>query len=237
MKNFHGTPEQGMGWPFLGLCASFRARFRAICLRGPSQGAAMNDITNWMQSNWYEFGSLFAQFAFLIAAVWIGRKILKSMRATQQQFGALLRLSMTEGSYNADDPSRLSETAHESMAPARSSVVASPMLSPVTERPVAPTNSSTSYAAFEKPHRAEAPSLSDELSGRTIATAPMSSSMEDSTPYVAAPLTLPEDEHSGGGIAAAGRGVVRWLNTPMVSSSGSSPWRRVVRWLQAPARS
>jgi hypothetical protein len=192
----------------------------------------MNDITNWMQNNWYEFGSLFAQFAFLIAAVWIGRKILKSMRATQQQFGALLRLSITEG---LEDRSKLSETAHETLT-VRSSVVASPMFSPVAERPAAPTNGSTSYAAFEKPHRPEAPSLSEELNGRAMASTPMTSSMEeDSTPYVAAPLTLPEDEH--GGIAAAGRGVVRWLQTPMASSGGSSPWRKVVRWLQAPARS
>jgi len=198
----------------------------------------MNDITNWMQSNWYEFGSLFAQFSFVIAAVWIGRKILKSMRATQQQFGALLRLSMTDGPYNPynhDERSKLSETAHEPMPRARSSVVASPMLGPAAERPSAPTNGSTSYAAFERPHRPEAPSLSDELSGRAIASEPMTSSMEDSTPYVAAPLTLPEDEH-GGGIAAAGRGVVRWLQTPMASSS-VSPWRRMMRWLQAPARS
>jgi hypothetical protein len=233
MKNFHGTPEQGRDWPFLGLCASFPAHNGAICLHGQSKGAAMNDITNWIQNNWYEFGSLFAQFAFLIAAVWIGRKILKSMRATQQQFGALLRLSMTEG---FEDRSKLSETAHETST-ARSSVVASPMFSPVAERPAAPTNGSASYAAFERPHRPEAPSLSEELNGRGMGSTPMSSFMEDSTPYAAAPLTLPEDEHGSGGIAAAGRGVVRWLQTPMAISGGSSPWRRVVRWLQAPARS
>ena len=193
----------------------------------------MNDIANWMQNNWYEFGSLLAQFAFLIAAVWLGRKILKSMRATQQQFGALLRLSMTEG---LEERSKVAETSHESMAPARPSVVASPMFSPVAERPAAPTNGSTSYAAFEKPHPPEAPSLSDELSGRPMASAPMTS-LDESTPYVAAPWTLPEDENSSGGIAAAGRGVVQWLNTPMASSSGTSPWRKIVRWLQAPARS
>lgn len=193
----------------------------------------MNDITNWIQNNWYEFGSLFAQFTFLIAAVLLGRKMLKSMRATQQQFGALLRLSITEG---LEDRSKVNETAHETSA-ARSSVVASSMLSPVPERPAAPTNGSTSYAAFERPHRSEAPSLSEELNAGAMASTPVSSSMEDSTPYVAAPLTLPEDEHGSGGIAAAGRGVVRWLQTPMASSSGPSPFRKVVRWLQAPARS
>lgn len=194
----------------------------------------MNEITTWIRSNWYEFGSLFAQFAFLMAAIWFGRKILRSIRATQQQFGALLRLSMTDGPYNIDERSNLSEAAHEPMPAARTSVVAGSMLGAVAERPAAPTNGSNSYAAFERPHQAEASSLPEELSDRTKASTPMTSS-EGSTPYVAAPLTLPEEDQSGG-IAAAGRGVVKWLNTPMAASKGPSPWKRAVRWLQAPAR-
>src|SRR5690348_7493767 len=62
-----------------------------------TKGAAMNEIMNWMQSNWYELGSLTAQFMFLFAGLWFAGKILKTMRATQQQMGALLRLSMTDG--------------------------------------------------------------------------------------------------------------------------------------------
>ena len=184
----------------------------------------MNEIINWMQNNWYELGSLFAQFTFLLVGLWFARKILKSMRATQQQFGALLRLSMTDG---LEERSETSEIAHESMPRAGAPVASSPVASPVMDQP-------TSYAAFELPTRPAAPSLSDELSGRATASTPMASA-HDSTPYVAAPLTLPEDGHSGGGIAAAGRGVVQWLQTPMTSSSGTSPWRKVVRWLQAPA--
>jgi hypothetical protein len=181
----------------------------------------MNEITDWIQSNWYELGSLFAQFTFLFAGLWFARKILKSMRATQQQFGALLKLSMTDG---LEERSQESETTHNPT----SSVVASSMLSPVMDRPTAPTHSFNSYAAFERPTRSEAPSLSDELSGRAQASAPIESA-DDATPYVAAPLTLPDEAH--------GNRVVRWLQTPMASNSGPSPLRRVVRWLQAPARS
>lgn len=207
----------------------------------------MNEIMNWIQNNWFEFGSLFAQFAFLLAAVWFGRRILKSMRATQQQFGALLRLSMTDG---LEEHSKDSEIAHEPITAPRPSVVASSMLSPALERPAAPpappVSRSTPYAAFERPARGEAVSLSDEMSGRArIDAAVMTATIEpeyeptdEPTPYVAAPLTLPDEEHGGNPIAAAGRGVVRWLQTPMASSkSRSSPWRRIVRWLQAPARS
>lgn len=57
----------------------------------------MNEISVWMRGNWYALGNLLAQFAFLIAAVWFARKILKTIRSTQEQFGALLKLSMSDG--------------------------------------------------------------------------------------------------------------------------------------------
>jgi len=55
----------------------------------------MNEFTAWMQSNWYALGNLLSQFAFLVAGVWFARQILKTMRASQEQVGALLRLSVT----------------------------------------------------------------------------------------------------------------------------------------------
>lgn len=57
----------------------------------------MNELNSWMQDNWYAFGNLFSQFAFLLAGVWFARKILRTMRASQEQFGALLKLSLTDG--------------------------------------------------------------------------------------------------------------------------------------------
>ena len=141
----------------------------------------MDQITNWVLNNWYEFGSLFTQFAFLIAVVWLGRKILTSLRAAQQQMGALLRLSMTDG---LQESSKVSEAAGEIIA--------------------------------SEP-----------------ATIAQITSTPDPTPYVAAPLTLPEEEHNGGHLA----GVVQWLQTPMPKKQkNGSPLKKVVRWLQAPAR-
>jgi hypothetical protein len=196
----------------------------------------MDQIANWMQSNWYELGSLSAQFMFLFAGLWFAGKILKAIRATQQQMGALLRLSMADG---LEERPKYNETARETIHQAAPeptpSVVAGSMFTPVMERP-------TSYSPFEKPARTETPSLSSELSRRAkastpmvsapIADAPMASALEP-TPYVAAPLTMPEDENSGGHLA----GVVQWLQTPMVKKQKSgSALKNVVRWLQAPAR-
>ena len=198
----------------------------------------MTQSIQWIQSNWHELGSLTAQFAFLFAGLWFAQKILRAMRASQQQFGALLRLSMSEG---LEERPREREAIHDSMP----CLVPSAMVSPVIERPTAQTHSSTSYAAFEKPPRSEAPSLQDdEPSGRAKANTPITPAVAlteppyEPTPFVAAPLTLPADEASGSDMAAARRGVVQWLQTPMTSKrSGSSPWRKVVRWLQAPVRS
>ena len=209
----------------------------------------MNQIIDWIQNNWYEFGSLIAQFTFLFAGLWFARKILITMRATQQQFGALLRLSIADG---LEEGSREQEAIHEFSSAEAPSVVSSKMLTPAMEQPLAtppalPKQSSTSYAAFERPVRAAAPSLSEEMTGRAKMSSPTTgmrdlttydAAPQDPTPFVAAPLTLPEEEHGGSPVAAAGRGVVQWLQSPVASkSNGDSALRKIVRWLQAPARS
>jgi hypothetical protein len=55
----------------------------------------MNEFTVWIQSNWYELGNLLVKFVFLAAGIWFARKILRTMRASQEQVGALLKLSLT----------------------------------------------------------------------------------------------------------------------------------------------
>ncbi len=55
----------------------------------------MNEFSIWMQSNWYALGNLFIQIAFLAAGVWFARKFLRTIRASQEQVGALLKLSVT----------------------------------------------------------------------------------------------------------------------------------------------
>jgi hypothetical protein len=57
----------------------------------------MNEVTVWIQSNWYEMGNLLVQFVFLAAGIWFARKILRTLRASQEQVGALLKLSVAGG--------------------------------------------------------------------------------------------------------------------------------------------
>lgn len=55
----------------------------------------MNEFTTWVQGNWYELGNLLAEFVFLCVGIWFARKILRTLRASQEQVGALLKLSVT----------------------------------------------------------------------------------------------------------------------------------------------
>lgn len=55
----------------------------------------MTDFGAWIQENWYQLGSFFVQCGFLLLALWFARKILRTLRASQEQVGALLKLSVT----------------------------------------------------------------------------------------------------------------------------------------------
>src|SRR5438552_18995995 len=48
-----------------------------------------------MSDNWYAPANLVIQLSFLIAGVWFARNILRTMRASQEQLGAMLKLSIT----------------------------------------------------------------------------------------------------------------------------------------------
>src|SRR5215472_18774229 len=98
-----GREEAGRLLDFVPVFARVSRRYVLLI---PAKGASMDQMANWLQSNWYELGSLVAQFTFLFAGLWFAGKILKAMRATQQQMGALLRLSMTDG---LDENSKIEE--------------------------------------------------------------------------------------------------------------------------------
>lgn len=88
----------------------------------------MNEFTAWMQSNWYALGSLLIKMGFLAAGVWFARKALRTIRAFQEQIGALLKLSVT---------GTLGERHSPSAEPGRSFAEASPYwLTPAEIPPV-----------------------------------------------------------------------------------------------------
>src|SRR3989442_5778759 len=89
----------------------------------------MNEFSAWMQSNWYALGNLFIEGAFLAAGVWFARKFLRTIRASQEQVGALLKLSLTGA---------ISERHSTSGAAERSFASASPYWLTPAEIPPAP---------------------------------------------------------------------------------------------------
>jgi hypothetical protein len=53
----------------------------------------MGDISDWIQSNWFELGSLLVQGAVLVTLGWFGRKLLRILSASYGQSEAARRLS------------------------------------------------------------------------------------------------------------------------------------------------
>jgi hypothetical protein len=155
-----------------------------------------------------------------------GRKLLATLRASQEQVGALLKLSVSdavaERSAPAPEPSKRFEpptaTVHEP--------------EPEPEPVFAGGFSRTSYAE-EREHT---------LGGRVIGsqapafTAPAQRVESPSfTPWVSAPASEPDRVMAHTVSIPPQPSASAWLQAPM-RSSGVSPWRKMVRWLQAPVR-
>jgi hypothetical protein len=124
-------------------------------------------------NQWYQAGSLFIQLGFLIAAVWSVRTIAKSIRVSQEQMHALLRITL-------------------SGVPSEDGVRTKP-------RP-------TPYLLDGWP---------------------------EATPGPVQATTETKDPEGRRSVSA---GVIGWLCEPM-AGSGIGHWRRMLRWLQAPAGS
>ena len=122
----------------------------------------MTQFSDWIQANWFECGILVVLSAILATVVWFARSILKSLRASQEQVGALLRLSFSD-----------------------------------------------------------------------VLPVPAASQQSNATPAPALQERAPSGPNP---LVVGARNLVNWLNAPM-SRRSASPWRKAVRWLQAPARS
>jgi hypothetical protein len=130
----------------------------------------MHELAN----QWYQAGSLLVQSGFLIAAVFSVRAILKNMRASQEQMGELLKLTVS-GAANSEENLR------------------------AAARP-------TPYLLDGWP---------------------------DASPNSVPAVSIAQSASPRGNMWS---GMAGWLQAPMVSS-GISPWRKAIRWLQAPAGS
>jgi hypothetical protein len=195
-----------------------------------SKANFMSEFNDWLQNNAVDLARLAVQCAILAMVVRYGRKLLATLRASQEQVGALLKLSVSDAMTERPEASPESTKRFESSA----APVREPELEPEPEpEPVfAGGFSRTSYAA-EREHT---------LGGRVIGsqapafTAPAQRVESPSlTPWVSAPATEPDRVTAQTVSIPARPSASTWLQAPM-RSSGVSPWRKMVRWLQAPVR-
>ncbi len=71
----------------------------------------MNGLNALAQNYWFASASLFIQLAFLIAGLWFALNMLRTLRAFQEQIGALLKLSITGVTPTGVTPDRSLSTA------------------------------------------------------------------------------------------------------------------------------
>lgn len=114
----------------------------------------MNEFVDFVNSYWFEFASLFFQFAILVTLVWLARyarRTLKAMRATHEQMETLKRLSLPDTITDRAFPNAAAERSFSSAAVERSMPSASEeqsFSSAISGRPV-------SRATEERPATAE----------------------------------------------------------------------------------
>lgn len=197
----------------------------------PRKGKPMNDFMDWFQNNGVDLARLAVQVAILAAVVRFGRRILAALRASQEQVGALLRLSVSDtvGERSAPAP----EPARQLEPPMRAW---EPEPEPEPEPVFAGASSRSSYDA-EREHTLGGREMGSPLPPYSPAafTAPASPAASPSvTPWVSAPLAEPERINTPSPPIPPRPSASKWLQAPM-RSSGVSPWRKMVRWLQTSA--
>jgi hypothetical protein len=196
----------------------------------------MTEISDWFQNNWIDLARLLVQGAILAAVVRYGRKLLATLRASQEQVGALLKLSVSDAV--AEQPAPTPEPSNRYEAPSLNLREPEPEPEAEPEPVFAGGFQRDSYAAQRE----------QSLGGRVIGTrAPVFSTPAPAfsetvpraespslTPWVSAPAVEPERQSTPVAAPIAARpGGSTWLQAPM-RSGGVSPWRKVVRWLQTP---
>jgi len=196
----------------------------------------MNGISDWFENNWIDLARLLVQLAIFAAVVRFGRKLLVTLRASQEQVGALLRLSVSEAAAERPAPSaepgpeprERFEVPANIRAPERKP---EPEPEPEPEPVFAGGYSRPSYAAEREQ------SLGGRLMGAQAPafTSAVPRAESPLTPWVSAPAMEPERLNIPAPPLPPRPSASSWLQAPMRSHS-VSPWRKMVRWLQEPAR-
>ena len=191
----------------------------------------MSDFSDWLQNNWIDLARLAVQCAILAVVVSYGRKLLRTLRASQEQVGALLKLSVSDTAEQA--PAAITEPDPSLEAKTFSSLLPEPLH--------APSMASRITHDTEREHSLGGRVLreSGNLSAVAVEEEPAF------TPWIAAPgmdsqhvvARPPQAEMRPPQAAPSGNRVSSWLQAPIRRPGVSrvNPWRKMVRWLQAPA--
>jgi hypothetical protein len=182
----------------------------------------MSDFSDWLQNNLIDLARLAVQCAILATVVSYGRKLLKTLRASQEQVGALLKLSVSGAAAQPPAPA-IAEPEPSLEAKSFSSLLPEPLHAPSAASP------RSSYSEREY-----------SLGGRVLhepagASAVAVEEPPSFTPWVAAPgMDAQQVEPLAPQATQSANRSANWLQAPM-RRPGVGPLRRVVRWLQAPA--
>jgi hypothetical protein len=214
----------------------------------------MNGISDWFENNWIDLARLLVQLAIFAAVVRYGRKLLATLRASQEQVGALLKLSVSDTAAErsaaaTEQPVSTPEPSKRYEAPSFNIREPEPRREPEPgpEPVLAGGYSRPSYAAEQHSRPSYSAEGEQSLGGRLMAAQgpafTPSVQREESpalTPWVSAPAMEPERLNIPATPPlpplAPRPSASSWLQAP-VRSSSVNPWRKMVRWLQAPARS
>jgi hypothetical protein len=216
----------------------------------------MNGFSDWFENNWIDLARLLVQLAIFAAVVRYGRKLLATLRASQEQVGALLKLSVSDSAPGVQ-PAPVSEPEQSKQFEPTAAKIWEPEPQPKREpepepEPVFAGGYSRSSYAAERDSRPNYPAEREQSLGGRLAGAqapaftpsaqrePFTASAQREeipslTPWVSAPALEPERLNVPAPALPARPSASSWLQAPIRSNS-VSPWRKVVRWLQEPAR-
>ena len=207
----------------------------------------MTEFGDWLQNNFIDLARLAIDCAILVIVMKFSRTLLRTLRASQEQLGALLRLSVSDGARLGTSTEPAAQSPMHTPAPEPSyTSEREPAFAPMAPAPtynsggiLGPINSGNGggNGGF---HSAASREREQSLGGCVTSEPPGWSNADTSvavveaaspTQWVAAPMSSAPEASSGA--------VMQWLNSPMPkrTKKPGNPIRKAWRWLQSPAGS